>query len=90
MKLQAKVLEDLYLNKGDQILFKCLLKTKSLAITQIKSICSRLNNDFEPSFKEMFFYELSKATPKLPFFKAYVSDTKVKLEKKLEMTKVIH
>ena len=84
MKLQAKVLEDLYLNKDDQLLFKCLLKTKSLAITQIKSICSRLNNDFDPSFKEMFFYELSKATPKLPFFKAYVSDTKAKLEKKLE------
>ena len=83
MKLQAKVLEDLHFNKDNKILFQSLLKTKSLVITQIKSVCSRLNNDFDPSFKEMFFYELFKVTPDLPFFKAFVSDTKIKLEKKI-------
>ena len=83
LQQKTKILEDLYGidNKGK--IRESLIKIKSLLVTQITTVLSKCHSDFDPSFKVMFFYELSKKTPDIPFFKAFINENKTKLEKKL-------
>ncbi len=83
LQQKTKILEDLNGIENKEKIYGSLIKIKSLLTTQITTVLSKCNSDFDPSFKVMFFYELSKITPDIPFFKAFICENKTKLEKKL-------
>ena len=85
IKREMSIEKDILLTNEKEDLQKKLIQSKNFIANQIVQINSKLINEFDQSFKNMFFYELYKVLPDVKFLKASIQNIKIKMERKLDI-----